>query len=174
MLLTKDSKFYDTEIIRLSELLAMLDEKIFKIDSLISSSVDPESDGLLDRGEYFIGIGFVAIQQHLLDTLLFTGVSKSEAYKLGASHSTGISYINLINSAANWWKHEAEWSNAGEVPRNGTKTFEHVYSISNSTDYALSSVLASICGTENLALSEILPYLTEWQAAIINIKQVEF
>jgi hypothetical protein len=146
----------------------MLDKKISGIQLLISSSSDPDSDGLCDRGEYFIGIGFVAIQQHLVETLLFTGINKNEAYKLGAIHSTGVTYISLINSAANWWKHEAEWVNKGEIPKNGNNTFDHVYAAAKTTDYALSNVLASICSSESISLSAVVPYLREWQAAILN------
>jgi len=82
------------------ELFVLLDGKIFEIHNSIRKSVDPESDGLCDRGEYFMGIGFVAAQQYLVDTIV-TGIAKQKAYEWGPVHSSGITFVSLINSAAN-------------------------------------------------------------------------
>ena len=68
------NEFADGELGILCELLDILDGKLVEIDQLIRKSEDPESDGLLDRGEYFIGVGFVAIQRHLVETILFAGL----------------------------------------------------------------------------------------------------
>ena len=46
----------------------------YRIQQLASKSTYPKSDGLYDRGEYFIGIGLP--------------VSKKEVYRLGHVHST--------------------------------------------------------------------------------------
>src|ERR1017187_2358902 len=105
MFLIVGDEFADSELAILCELLGMLDKKIYEIQLLMSISSDPESDGLCDRGEYFIGVGFAAIQQYLVNTLLFTDINKNDAYKLGPAFSIDITYIDLINSAANWWKH---------------------------------------------------------------------
>lgn len=150
----------------LTELLGLLDTKLSEIHRLISASVDPDSEGLCDKGEYFIGVGFVAIQQYLTDTLLFTGVDRVAAFALGPTHSSNISSINLINSAANWWKHESEWVNAGTVPKNGQRTYDHIAEVAPSNGYELSNTLAAICGSENLSLSSLIPLLIEWRAAV--------
>jgi hypothetical protein len=167
MFLKVDDEFGDGELAILCELLGMLDKRISEIQSLISRSSDPESDGLCDKGEYFIGVGFAAIQQYLVDTLISTGINKIDAYKLGSAFDKDKTYIELIDSAANWWKHEAEWWNTGKVPKNGERTFAHVTSIADSQDYALSIVLASICGSGSLSsLGAIVPYLKEWRSAV--------
>ncbi len=116
-------------------------------------SSDPDTDGLLDKGEYFFGVGFVAIQQYLVDTLIFTGVKKVEAYNLGDMHASGITYISLINFAANWWKHESEWTDQEQVPKNGQRTFDNILNVTNKHEYALSIVLGSICGQEDLSFN---------------------
>lgn len=159
-------KFADGELGKLTDLLELLDTKLSEINRLISVSADPDGEGLCDQGEYFIGVGFVAIQQYLTDTLLFTGVERFTAFALGPSHASNISCINLINSGANWWKHEAEWVNAGSVPNKGQRTFEDVTNVAQSNGYELSNILASICDPDRLSLSSLLPYLIEWRAAL--------
>lgn len=161
-----DGELGDGELTRLCELLELLDQKLYMIQTLISQSNDSDSDGLCDTGEYFIGVGFVAIQQYLVDTLTFTGLDKRDAFKLGRFYSEGITFIDLFNSAANWWKHEAEWFDKGEVPKIGENTFNHVKTVAKSDGYELSNVLASICGSSNLSIAAVMPYLKEWRAAI--------
>lgn len=166
MFMVIDKEFADEELWRLRELLKMLDEKIADIANLIKESPDPDSEGLCDRGEYFIGVGFVAIQQYLIDSILFTGLDKGDAYRLGPVHSSGETYASIINSCANWWKHEPEWWNRGEVPKNGKRSFEKVTNVSESSSYQLSNVLASICGRNELSLRNVIPYLEEWRAKV--------
>lgn len=162
-------EFGDVDLANLCELLDMLDEKITEIVSLVSKSRDPESDGLCDRGEYFVGVGFVAIQQYLNETRSLTGIKKNEAYGLGPVHSTGITYIGLFNYVANWWKHEAEWwekQEDGGLLQDGKETAYRVYDAAGTTDYPLSGVLASLCAPESLSLAALVPYLEQWRAAV--------
>jgi hypothetical protein len=158
-----DNEFADGELWRLRELLDLLDVKISEINELIKASPDPDSEGLCDRGEYFIGVGFVAIQQYLVETIMFSGLSKTEAYKLGPLHSFGGTSISLINSCANWWKHEPEWFSAGEIPNNGKKTFEKVSSVTESPSYQLSNVLASFCGDNIVSFKYVISELEKWR-----------
>lgn len=163
-----EDEFVDWNLDILSELLSMLDGKISEINSQILNSSDPDYEGLCNTGEYFIGIGFVAIQRYLVDTLIGTGIDKNKAYILGPKFSSDITYVSLINSAANWWKHEAEWFNKDEIPRNGQRTIEHVTAIAESHEYALSNILASICGSGNISLGALVPYLIEWRNFVHN------
>lgn len=166
MFLVSENDFVDGELWVLRELLDMLDKKLFEIFRLIKESHDPDSDGLCDKGEYFIGIGFVAIQQYLVETILFTGLDKSESYKLGPLHTSGFTYVSLINSCANWWKHEPEWWNNGEIPKNGERSFLHVTNITESPSYQLSNVLASMCTNKEICLNGLVPYLEEWRTKV--------
>lgn len=109
MYLKVGGDYADRELQLLVELLNNLDEKVVEVSNLISKSVDPESDGLTDRGEYFIGVGFSVIQQYLTDTLTLTGVSKRRALDIGPRYSEEFTFISVVNAAANWWKHSAEW-----------------------------------------------------------------
>lgn len=166
MFLVIGNEFADGELAILCELFDILDEKLAEIDRLIKKSKDPESDGLIDRGEYFIGVGFVAIQRYLVETILFTGLEKREAYSLGPAHSSGATYIDLINSCANWWKHEPEWHNNKVVPKNGEHSFINITNIAELPSYELSNVLSSLCGTKKISFNSIMPYLKEWRAEV--------
>lgn len=108
MYLKVKGEYADRELQLLSELLNILDGKVVEINNLISKSLDPESDGLTDRGEYFIGVGFSVIQQYLTDTLTLTGVSKRSALNVGPRYSEDFTFVAVVNAAANWWKHSAE------------------------------------------------------------------
>lgn len=164
MFFTVESQFADGELRRLQELFEILDEKLADIDARMEESADPDSDGLCDRGEYFIGLGFVAIQQYLVETIMFTGLTKSEAYKLGPKHPSGVTYVGLINACANWWKHEPEWFDAGEVPKNGMKSFGPVTEVTDSPSYQLSNVLASFCEAgEKIRFSCVVGHLVSGQ-----------
>jgi hypothetical protein len=164
--LTNGIEFADAELGVLCELLELLDGKIRNINLQIKQHKDPGIDGLGDKGEYFIGVGFVAMQQYLVETILFTGLEKSQAYKLAPIHSSKVSYANLINSCANWWKHEPEWWNNLEVPPNGERSFSHVTNITSSPSYQLSNVLASLCEANEFCLMSVIPHLIEWRGNV--------
>lgn len=171
MFLVIGNEFADGELAILCDLFDMIDEKLVEIGRLIKKSKDPESDGLLDRGEYFIGVGFVAIQRYLIETILFTGLEKREAYSLGPTHSSGATYIGLINSCANWWKHEPEWYNNKTVPKNGEQSFINITNIAEHPSYELSNVLSSLCGTNKVSFNSIVPYIKEWRAEVYKSRK---
>tara|TARA_R110001606_G_scaffold399101_1_gene580713 strand:- start:3236 stop:3766 length:531 start_codon:yes stop_codon:yes gene_type:complete len=167
LLVDENGVTVNTELFRLCKLLEIIDSKLYEIEACISRSVDPESDGLFDLGEYFIGVGFVAIQQHLNDSLIGIDLNKKEAYSLGPIHSSGVSSISVINAAANWWKHEAEWFKNDNIPKNGKHTVEIIRGISNGHEYALSNVLASFSESKCLSLTKsVVPHIEEWEKAL--------
>ena len=165
LLLINESKVKDITLYQLRELLDLIDSKLYEIDECISKSADPDTDGLLDRGEYFIGIGFVAIQHHLNESLIGMEIGKKDAYSLGSIHSSGISSIGVINAAANWWKHESEWF------INGKGESEIIMEISETREYALSNVLASFSESKCLSLvKNIVPHIEQWTKELCIMK----
>lgn len=171
MYLKVGDEYADSELQFLSELLATLDNKLVEITGLIMDSVCPESDGLTDSGEYFIGVGFSAIQQYLTDTLILTGISKSRAFDIGPRHSDSLTFVAVVNAAANWWKHSAEW--VGQPTQNSLalRTQETVTKVSGAEDYPLSNVLASLQGSSEVTLSALLPNLVLWRSAVDDERQ---
>ena len=84
-------------------------------------------------------------------------------------HQSGPTSISVINSAANWWKHEAEWFKNGNVPKNGERTFETIMGISKQNEYALSNVLASFSETKTISFIEcIVPHIEQWTRELVS------
>lgn len=169
MYLKVGGEYADRELQLLSELLNDLDGKVVEVSNLISKSDDPESDGLTDRGEYFIGVGFSVIQQYLTDTLTLTGVSKRRALDIGPRYSEEFTFISVVNAAANWWKHSAEW--VGQEITNGLalQTQRVVVEVAESLDYPLSNVLSKLLGTSEITLSALVPNLVLWRSAVDTV-----
>lgn len=166
MYLKVGSEHADGELQLLSELLGILDGKVVEVSTLIAASFDPESDGLADRGEYFIGVGCSAVQQYLTDTLTLTGIRKDRAFDIGPRYSKEFTFVSVVNAAANWWKHSAEWV-AQQTPNGlAMKTQNIVVEVAGTEDYPLSNVLAKLQGSSEITLSALLPNLVLWRSAV--------
>ena len=166
MYLKVDDEYADRELDLLSELLNILDGKVVEVSNLMAKSPDPESDGLTDRAEYFIGVGFSVIQQYLADTLTLTGVSKRCAFDSGPRYSKEFTFVSVVNAAANWWKHSAEWVGQEATSGLALNTQRIVSETAESLDYPLSNVLAKLLGTNEITLSPLLPNLVLWRSAV--------
>ena len=167
-ILVNDKEIIDPELSMLQEVLEMFDSKLIEIASEIQSSIDPDSDGILDRGEYYIGLGFVCIQQYLNDTLTFSKITKSEAFALGPKHKSEISYVSAINAAANWWKHEAEWwKDLDKFTSQSKNTIKKVSNITETQWYPLSNLLHTLVNNTDNRLLNLLPHLVEWRSTLI-------
>lgn len=167
------NEYADGELQLLSELLFLLDKKITEIIELMATSSDPESDGLTDRGEYFIGVGFTAIQQYLTDTLTLTGISKAKAFDLGPTYSNNLTYVAVINAAANWWKHSSEWFPSGSDRKDALSTEQIISAVTDSESYQLSSVLAELLTPSEITLSALLPRLEAWREDVDRTRSSE-
>lgn len=148
---------------RLQGLLAMLDVKLAELDAAIKKSADPDTDGLLDHIEYIVGVGLVATQQFISETSVFTGLNKDKAYSMGPRHRSGIAYIQAIDSAANYWKHEAEWwRDLDALQSSSLKTRVHVGTIADCTDYQLSNFLFALSDNYEIRFKCLVPIITKW------------
>lgn len=171
MYLKVSGVFADGELVLLTDLLELLDAKLAGVREQIASHRDPESVGLTDRREYIIGVALCAVQQYLVDTLTFTGLSKTAAFKVGPIRK-GANVISALNAGANWWKHSAEWWSAGKVPASGEWTFKFVESIvDGSTDYALANLLAELLDSSRPKLVELVPLLIDWRAEVDRLRR---
>ncbi len=156
---------------RLKELFEILDVKLTEIERSINNSADPDSDGLLDKSEYYVGIGLVAAQQYLAEAATFKRIDKDKAYKLGGRHPSGIPYAKAIDSAANYWKHEAEWwKDLEKLNNTNLKTRNHVSTIANTEFYQLSNFLFSLSNNKEVKLKYLIPIITEWLTALDSEK----
>ncbi|QEY12319.1 hypothetical protein [Cellvibrio sp. KY-YJ-3] len=161
-------KYADPELYYLQELCGLLDLKLAEIAEKISHSYDPESDGLLDYAEYFMGTGLCAMQRYILDVLDMKKIKKIDVLNLGVKFNEGTSIIELINAAANWWKHEPEWPFPLEYEKSSKQTKETLDLVlgNSAYPYVFSNFLASINPEKELSVSALIPYLVEWRSCV--------
>lgn len=166
MYLKVGEEYADGEMGLLADLLAMVDKEILRVQEQINASKDPETDGLLDRGEYFVGIGITAIQQYFTDTLTLTSIDKKTALGLGPRHSKNYSIVQVINAAANYWKHSAEWYSDTELRKDAQRTIQIVSEVSGTNDYMLYNSLHALLRSSDVTLCSLLPMLVLWRTAV--------
>lgn len=162
-----DLIFGDAELSYLEELLGSIDKTLSDINLRIRNSIDPESDGLCDKGEYFIGAGFCAMQRYLADVLQDKRIDKGEALQLGPKNKEGVAISLIVHAAGNYWKHSPEWHIwMDELDDRSRKTIDRLICRDGPARYVLSEVLAGLCNGEELSLLCCIPYLEKWRYAV--------
>ena len=162
------SKFY------LFPLLALLRDLIRTIDQHLDHTIqeamlvdEADNFGYFDRTEHIIGLGFVACQTYMSSVYGYYKIKKQRALSIGPSHSGGLTKAQIINHAANYWKHNSEWlfDKNGKQRKYIEDAFESVGFPVN-TDYPLSGVLTEIVFPEFAAFNPILKILESWRDEI--------
>ena len=174
MLITNGTDLGDTSIGLLKELLSLLDSRLKVIENQIGLASNLESNGLFDRAEYFVGVGFVAIQQYLVDTLVFQGFEKTyRAWQYGQQLQCGHYDVALMNAAANYWKHESEEYEKERVQlQSGKKeikdydAFVVIPDVTANAEYPLVEVLTILNNSPQLSLIKLLPRITHWVSGL--------
>lgn len=167
-------QFADPELAYLEKLLQSIDDILSNINLKIENSIDPESDGLCDEGEYFIGLGFCAMQRYLVDVITDTKFKKSEILSIGPRNRNNIPISTIINAAGNYWKHSPEWGLFEKLNRQADNTISQLYTQFSDeihhwyvlSRYVLSDVLADLSDGKELSLRHCIPYLKEWRYAV--------
>ena len=148
----------------LKELVQLIDQQIEKICQLCSKVDDPDSFGYFDSAEHVTGLGFVACQTFMSSVWGNLGVSKRNALAIGPSHSSGNTKAKIINSAANYWKHNNEWDPSKKDKRREDieKAFESVgFPVDSS--YPLSGVLTELSLPGEARFQSVLGALDVWK-----------
>ncbi|MCI0509453.1 MULTISPECIES: hypothetical protein [Chromohalobacter] len=160
-------KFADAEFSYLKELLDSIDVTLARTNAQIIKLDVWDRGTLCDKGEYFIGVGFCAMQQYLFNTLRDVEIDPGLARELGPKSKKGDAVAKLIHSAANYWKHEPEWHYwLSELQARSQKTVDTILHGRDSADHPLSDLLADLCGENEFLLVNCLPYLSEWRLAV--------
>lgn len=163
------------ELASLADHLELLDSALLPINAAIKQSVDPESDGLLDRGEYLIGIGFVAAQRYIQTVYFSEGLKQDDALKLGEKLNDFGTHAHAIWQGANYWKHEEEWyqkvSSGRVLEGRAKKTSDNLEHYTDCAEYACANLLNVILKGEELSLIALIPILKAWTEAVSSCKQ---
>jgi hypothetical protein len=186
-----EDDYSDGDFALLSKHLSLLDTELERIDIAIKNSRDPDADGLCDSGEYFIGFGFIAIQQYIASTFPQTGLTKKEALKFPPAITSDLTIMEALNAGANYWKHYEEWGlnitvsedvdsieglkkitinrNPDVLDRNDAKnTIAAIEKITPWADYACANLLAELLPNKKLKLSLLLTHIVEWRKNLMT------
>ena len=166
------SIYADADFGFLGRHLKLLDIELVEISAAIKTSRDPESDGLLDAGEYFIGHGFVAIQRYMTTVCVAAGMGRHGALKLGPRLENSVPFAALVNAGANYWKHIEEWFERafdGEgLQKSAMRTIAQIEAVTVVTDYTCANIMALLPDGQKMVLSALLPYVAEWRGSVFD------
>lgn len=143
-----------------------VDKVLWDTHLRIKTATDPESEGMCDKGEYFIGIGFCAMQRYLTDVLQDKNIDKGTALLLGPKTVEGLPISMLIHLAGNYWKHSSEWHIGQELEPRSQNTINRLFKDNKSKSYPLSEVLADLSDSEHLSFLNFIPFLKKWRQAV--------
>ncbi len=145
---------------------ALVDASLERLDREAGASSDPDAFGIFDEVEYLTGFGFVACQTYVTAVASRSKLKgkKREALALGPIHRTGRSMAQLINAAANHWKHSPGWS-LDTATTQAKQTLEVISTLGVDTNgsYPIANMLYEILAPHPARFTSLLPFLTQWR-----------
>ncbi len=161
----------DFDLDFLKEATALVDGRLERLEGKAEASPDPDMYGVYDRAEYITGFGFVACQTYATGVMRLSKskVEKRDALALGPKHRTGPTMIELINAAANHWKHSPEWSLDAPSP-DAQKTLQVIASlgVNPQGSYPVANMLHHILTPHPARFANLVPFLTQWRDALLR------
>lgn len=109
MFFVHDDSVVDLDLDLLAELLDVIDRQLDTVTGGWRSAEEADELGYFDRAEHITGFGFVACQAYITATYGFLKTPKLKALSVGPRHRSGHRVVELVNHAANYWKHHNEW-----------------------------------------------------------------
>ena len=142
-----------------------IDMALENYSSEIATHPDPDTFGLIDQYEQFLGIGFAVCQTFL--SSIHRGKDKGATFVKGPFHSSGKSYAQIVNACANYWKHNDEWDNCNlsNQARGTIEVFSHL-SVDVWGSYPLSEMFHALVG-EKGTFTGLLIHLNNWSNEIL-------
>jgi hypothetical protein len=110
MYIISNDGIIDCDMDLLVHVATVLDEQLDLISEKSVEISDADAFGLHDRGEHVAGLGFVACQAYMAATYGFVRLPKKLVLQLGPRHGPSGRFVaDVVNHAANFWKHHSEW-----------------------------------------------------------------
>ena len=159
----------DQDMEQLQELLEVLDHQ-FKLNTDLRVKTHPPDQNLFwDRLSYITGLGFVMCQKYINISCPTNIIKMNEALGLPPMHTSGYSIVQLINTAANYWKH---YQVDTDLPKGSLykSTIEVVGKLGFPIEYpyVCEGFLEKIVETGNQPFSKLSYFLKEWRASLIK------
>jgi hypothetical protein len=160
-----DGDVFDYELKVFADVAAVLDRHIHV--SLDETDLErADQMGLLYAAEHATGLGFAACQVYVTATCGFLQVAKDVALKAGPTHAeTGKPIVEIVNAAANHWKHSEEWPQEEKRKHRREEILASLGCLADE-EYPLSNVLAKLTHSQDKPLSSLVPLLAAWRDSI--------
>jgi hypothetical protein len=155
----------DLDLELLERLLAVIDQEIEHVEAKSEKHPDPDGFGFYDRIEGLAGLGFVACQQYIELTYRQLGL-RPNALQVGPRHPADAAVAEIVNSAANFWKHSGGWDGQDSRERRTRDVLDRIFP--SSDPYPLSNILHRLLTPEATRFARVLPVLEEWRNDLLR------
>lgn len=163
-----DDHIFDPDYELLQDILRTLDHGWDVTAEASKKYSGPDETAFIDRLEYIAGIGLTACQRYIVSTYPYSGNTKQDALLLPPLHPLGPSYVSLINSGANYWKHADEWELEPESRRKTTLALLNTVLKEEEMGFLCSNLLSVLVGDEPHPFSRLQELLLEWRSELIK------
>jgi hypothetical protein len=94
----------------------------------------------------------------------FLNMQKSRALAVGPTHTTGQRVVEIVNHAANYWKHREEWHlDRSPANENRIRAAFDAVGFPVDLDYPLIGVLTELVDPEPAAFKPLVAKLASWR-----------
>jgi hypothetical protein len=167
MFLIHGDRVLDPDLNLLNEILTVIDRHLETVINGWSATAIADELGYFDRIEHVTGLGFVACQAYMTATYGFMNVAKLGSLSKGPRHKSGLSIAELVNHAANYWKHRDEWHlDKGFAKQKRVREAFDSIGFPVDTDYPLSGILTELAASQSASFSPLIEKLEEWRDAV--------
>jgi len=150
----------DFDLPLLEEVAVILDAQLDRLELEARGTDNPDDFGIFDRAQHVTGLGFAACQNYIASR---TGrVSKRLAFQVGPTHRTGQPMVALVNAAANYWKHSAQWGETLTPLEQQTAEFFSSLGVPL-LGYCLTNYLYELVRPLPARFGTLLPFLVHWR-----------
>jgi hypothetical protein len=156
------------ELQTLVSLVLLLDQQLSALSDKSTDFEDADAFGYFDTMEHLVGLAMVIFQTYVATVCGTISVEKHLALKKGPFHSGGMYKAEIVNHAANYWKHNNEWGTERSDRRRRAieDAFESV-GFPVGTDYPLSGVLTELSAPKFASLEPLIEILHQWKSAVL-------
>jgi hypothetical protein len=145
----------------LVEHLRVHDQTLRDLSDYCRASPDPDGEGILDSIEESVGHGFFHLQRYMIRRKRTTPNPYTCGPRVGEYH-----FAQVINTAANYWKHLDEWPAKIKPDSREAQTLRILcHTGATSRDYRLSHLLRVLEPQEG-TLTGLLPRVVGWREAL--------
>jgi hypothetical protein len=160
---TSDGAICDWDLDLLADIVLVIDKQLVTTLGDWQNSAEAEALGYFDRAEHIMGLGFVACQAYITATCGCLNVTKDRALSVGPRLNTGQRIVQIVNHAANYWKHHDEW-HLERTPAHAARILDAFGALApDHVEYPLSGILTVLVDPEPATFKPLVAMLANWR-----------